>query len=171
MFEFLRSAITREQDKIKFMLCVTSITQFVNTKLNNIIVQMWFVFRTVMKEYLRRQDEKEGIRNNENINPFKEREDAGRTGSGTGGGDNPQRQKKIGAQQILVLLLRLRQCCSHLSLMKDVCYHSYCIGWICTGLFSRSEDYNVMLFANYWIWCLCMWSLLFIREYSNIWAL
>ena len=36
------------------------------------------------------------------------------TGS-TNGAEAPPR-----AQQILVMLLRLRQCCSHLSLMKDV---------------------------------------------------
>ncbi|OWF46662.1 transcription termination factor 2-like [Mizuhopecten yessoensis] len=71
--------------------------------------------RSVLKEYLRRQDEKEGI-TNENINPFKDREDNGRMGGV--GGATPQ-NKKVGAQQILVLLLRLRQCCSHLSLMRD----------------------------------------------------
>ncbi|XP_033756052.1 transcription termination factor 2-like isoform X3 [Pecten maximus] len=69
--------------------------------------------RSVLKEYLRRQDEKEGIIK-ENVNPFKDREDDGR-----GDGAASHQNKKVGAQQILVLLLRLRQCCSHLSLMRD----------------------------------------------------
>ncbi|XP_069139673.1 transcription termination factor 2-like isoform X1 [Argopecten irradians] len=69
--------------------------------------------RSVLKEYLRRQDEKEGI-TKENVNPFKDREDEGR-----GNGATSHQNRKVGAQQILVLLLRLRQCCSHLSLMRD----------------------------------------------------
>ena len=38
------------------------------------------------------------------------------TGTGSQEGGPPR------AQQILVMLLRLRQCCSHLSLMKDVSF-------------------------------------------------
>ena len=35
-------------------------------------------------------------------------------------------EKQAGGGQILLLLLRLRQCCSHLSLMKDVRSARYC---------------------------------------------
>lgn len=38
----------------------------------------------------------------------------------TGSAASQSTEKQVGAGQMLLLLLRLRQCCSHLSLMKDV---------------------------------------------------
>ncbi len=42
-------------------------------------------------------------------------------GGGGGGGD--KQPAKMNASHILVMLLRLRQCCGHLSLLKDVSYN------------------------------------------------
>lgn len=92
--------------------------------------------RSVLQEYLKRQEEKEMLKDGYAsskpvINPFTDKPQPSQSaGSAIGsstqvgvslgtktasGQDTPPR-----AQQILVMLLRLRQCCSHLSLMKDV---------------------------------------------------
>ena len=45
---------------------------------------------------------------------------SGQVGVSLAAGSANQENAPPRAQQILVMLLRLRQCCSHLSLMKDV---------------------------------------------------
>ena len=77
-----------------------------------------------MRDYLKRHEEKEmGINHKAatNSNPFQDKTPSipgGQGSQGTGFAVNtPQRS---GGQMILVMLLRLRQCCCHLSLMKDV---------------------------------------------------
>lgn len=83
-----------------------------------------------MQDYLKRHEEKHGVTSaaacKPDINPFKERDPTqtgGLASSSTVGqmssGAANQNSRSSG-QQILVMLLRLRQCCSHLSLMKDV---------------------------------------------------
>ncbi|KAK3095192.1 hypothetical protein FSP39_011239 [Pinctada imbricata] len=89
--------------------------------------------RSVLKEYLKQHEDKElGVSSKQpDINPFRERSsDAPGQGAGGGGGSqmagygrSPEEaggegRKKTG-QMVLVMLLRLRQCCCHLSLMKD----------------------------------------------------
>lgn len=78
--------------------------------------------RSVMKDYLRRHEDKELRRTTgpqPSINPFRDREEGDTPGSGPGtvlpGGDSG----RSSGQMILVMLLRLRQCCCHLSLMKE----------------------------------------------------
>ena len=94
--------------------------------------------RSVLQEYLKRQEEKEMLKDGYTSskpvsNPFTDKPHPSQaTGSAIGsssqvgvslatkaanGDGAPPR-----AQQILVMLLRLRQCCCHLSLMKDVSY-------------------------------------------------
>ena len=75
-----------------------------------------------MKDYLRRHEDKELGRSTgpqPSINPFRDRtgvDPVGGGGSGLAGGDTG----RSSGQMILVMLLRLRQCCCHLSLMKEV---------------------------------------------------
>lgn len=76
-----------------------------------------------MKDYLRRHEDKELGRTTgpqPSINPFRDRTEGDTPGSGPGtvlpGGDSG----RSSGQMILVMLLRLRQCCCHLSLMKEV---------------------------------------------------
>lgn len=85
-----------------------------------------------MKEYLARQEEKELARDgyvSKPSNPFTDKPSPGggaegSTGSlGLAGAQDGSKGPATG-QHILVMLLRLRQCCSHLSLMKDVSRHS-----------------------------------------------
>jgi transcription termination factor 2 len=78
--------------------------------------------RSVMKDYLRRHEDKELGRNMDrqpSINPFRdplEADPAGGQRSGVAG----EASGRSSGQMILVMLLRLRQCCCHLSLMKAV---------------------------------------------------
>ena len=92
------------------------------------ILCMWWhcslilCFRSVMKDYLRRHEDKELGRSTgpqPSINPFRDRTGVDPVeggGSGLAGGDTG----RSSGQMILVMLLRLRQCCCHLSLMKEV---------------------------------------------------
>lgn len=83
-------------------------------------------FRSVMKDYLRRHEEKEmGITHkpgSASNNPFQEKSPSKVEGerSQLHGGLALNTNNRPGGQMILVMLLRLRQCCCHLSLMKDV---------------------------------------------------
>lgn len=86
--------------------------------------------RSVLKEYLKRHEEKEMLKDGKipprDSNPFMDKSPAtntssvGQTGSQSTvhGAVNAANLQPTG-QHILVMLLRLRQCCSHLSLMKD----------------------------------------------------
>ena len=78
-----------------------------------------------MTDYLKRHEEKEmGITHkpaSDSMNPFQDKSPTKTGGHGsqiTGMAMN--KTQKPGGQMILVMLLRLRQCCCHLSLMKDV---------------------------------------------------
>ncbi|XP_048745647.2 transcription termination factor 2-like isoform X3 [Ostrea edulis] len=76
--------------------------------------------RSVMKDYLKRHEDKELGRNTNqqpSINPFRDQLGADPAGGQRSGvaGEGPGRSS---GQMILVMLLRLRQCCCHLSLMK-----------------------------------------------------
>lgn len=79
-------------------------------------------FRSVMKDYLKRHEDKELGRTTgpqPSINPFRDRTEGdtpGSFGMVLPGGDSG----RSSGQMILVMLLRLRQCCCHLSLMKEV---------------------------------------------------
>lgn len=78
--------------------------------------------RSVMKDYLKRHEDKELGRNTNqqpSINPFRDQLGADPAGGQRSGvaGEGPGRSS---GQMILVMLLRLRQCCCHLSLMKAV---------------------------------------------------
>ena len=92
------------------------------------IVDLFLTHRSVLKEYLRKHDEKELAKDDlkPTTNPFMEKSAVSQSGAGDGyprGADLNQPSGQNGnvrGQQILVMLLRLRQCCSHLSLMKDV---------------------------------------------------
>ncbi|XP_071090765.1 transcription termination factor 2-like [Haliotis cracherodii] len=87
--------------------------------------------KSTVQDYVKRHEEKEmGIsrgtsESSSSSNPFRDSSSqSGRGGAWTSHGagfDNvPQPQgKKAGASELLVLLLRLRQCCCHLSLMRD----------------------------------------------------
>ncbi|XP_052773741.1 transcription termination factor 2-like [Mya arenaria] len=84
--------------------------------------------KSMLKEYLARHEEKETFKDDYNpskpSNPFLGKPDGPNQGSsqgqGSGVGDVREgSQRPSTGQHILVLLLRLRQCCSHLSLMKD----------------------------------------------------
>ena len=86
-------------------------------------------FRSVMKEYLARQEEKalgQDVGSVRPSNPFTKTLPSGLSDEGTtgiGGLSQVAANKRATGQTILVMLLRLRQCCSHLSLMKDVSLH------------------------------------------------
>lgn len=75
-----------------------------------------------MKDYLKRHEDKELGRTTgpqPSINPFRDRTEGdtpGSFGMVLPGGDSG----RSSGQMILVMLLRLRQCCCHLSLMKEV---------------------------------------------------
>lgn len=79
-----------------------------------------------MKDYLRRHEEKEmGISHKPGSatnNPFQDKSPSkvGGQGSQVHDGLSLNTNQRPGGQMILVMLLRLRQCCCHLSLMKDV---------------------------------------------------
>ena len=92
--------------------------------------------RSVLQEYLKRQEEKEFLKDGSTTskpisNPFTDKPlpsqaTASAIGSSSQVGVSLATKAANGveapprAQQILVMLLRLRQCCCHLSLMKDV---------------------------------------------------
>ena len=98
-------------------------------------------FRSTVQDYIKRHEDKEhGVDNRTSLgaklNPLtelfsSENHMSGRstalntsgsrsaTQSGSGSGQSETSAKSTGSQ-ILVLMLRLRQCCSHLSLMKQV---------------------------------------------------
>ncbi|KAL4231279.1 transcription termination factor [Mactra antiquata] len=79
--------------------------------------------RNVLKEYLKRHEEKDMIKDGSlssstsSNNPFQDKATAGSSHSQTYASTDSS--SKMTGQHILVLLLRLRQCCCHLSLMKD----------------------------------------------------
>lgn len=80
-----------------------------------------------MRDYLKRHGEKDidtsSQSSTSNVNPFQDKSPSKIVGQGsqaTGGGLALNTQQRPGGQMILVMLLRLRQCCCHLSLMKDV---------------------------------------------------
>ncbi|XP_061170821.1 transcription termination factor 2-like [Saccostrea echinata] len=77
--------------------------------------------RSVMKDYLKRHEDKElgrDTRPQPSINPFRDRPEGEPVGSQRGGLAVEESGRSSG-QMILVMLLRLRQCCCHLSLMKE----------------------------------------------------
>ncbi|VDI44308.1 transcription termination factor 2 [Mytilus galloprovincialis] len=82
--------------------------------------------KDVMRDYLKRHGEKDidtsSQSSTSNVNPFQDKSPSKIVGQGsqaTGGGLALNTQQRPGGQMILVMLLRLRQCCCHLSLMKD----------------------------------------------------
>ncbi|CAC5386781.1 TTF2 [Mytilus coruscus] len=82
--------------------------------------------KDVMKDYLRRHGEKDidvsSQSSASNVNPFQDKSPSKIAGQGSqvmGSGLAINTTQRPGGQMILVLLLRLRQCCCHLSLMKD----------------------------------------------------
>ncbi|XP_053407442.1 transcription termination factor 2-like isoform X2 [Mercenaria mercenaria] len=86
--------------------------------------------RSVLKEYLKRHEEKEMLKDGyvppKPSNPFMDKSPSSslvpRSGSGLSGTQSTTEgagTSQATGQHILVMLLRLRQCCCHLSLMKD----------------------------------------------------